>query len=117
MSRRWLSRWGGLWDAERTAKGLVRKETVVTTFMVGYDLGKPGRDYDGLIKYLKGFNTWWHHLDSTWLIVTDHSAKLVRDGAAAFLDSSDRLLVAQVSSPGAWRGITDSGGEWLHNHL
>lgn len=85
--------------------------------MVGYDLGKPGRDYDGLIKYLKSFSWWWHHLDSTWLIVTDQTAAQVRDGAGAFLDSSDRLLVAKVSSPGAWRGIPESGSDWLHKNL
>lgn len=89
----------------------------MTTFMVGYDLGKPGRDYDGLIEYLNSFGTHWHHLDSTWLIVTDKTAAQVRDGASAFLDSSDKLFVAQVSAPGAWRGFTDSGTAWLKQHL
>jgi hypothetical protein len=89
----------------------------MTTYLVGYDLGNPGRDYDGLSKYLKSFGAWWHNLDSTWLIVTDASAVEVRDGAGEYLDSSDKLLVARVTAPGAWRGIGESGSEWLQKYL
>lgn len=89
----------------------------MTTYMVSYDLGKPGRDYDGLTKYLEGFGTYWHNLESTWLIVTDKTAGEVRDGASSFLDSSDKLLVAQVRTPGAWRGFGKSGSDWLMKYL
>jgi hypothetical protein len=48
-------------------------------YMVGYDLDKPGQDYPDLIAAIKTYGTWWHHLDSTWLIVTDKSVVQVRD--------------------------------------
>jgi hypothetical protein len=32
-------------------------ETLMATYFVGYDLGMPGRDYEGLINYLKTFGT------------------------------------------------------------
>lgn len=89
----------------------------MTTFMVGYDLGKPGRDYEGLSDYLKSFGTYWHNLDSTWLIVTSETAISIRDAALAYLDSSDKLLVAKVSAPGAWHGFGESGAAWLKKHL
>ncbi|WP_127475035.1 SinR family protein [Microbacterium sulfonylureivorans] len=89
----------------------------MTTYMVGYDLGKPGRDYDGLHEYLKSFRTYWHNLDSTWLVVTSESAEQLRNGAGRFLDNSDKLLVCQVTTPGAWRGFGESGSEWLMKYL
>jgi hypothetical protein len=51
----------------------------MSTFMVGYDLNKPSQDYEDLIEAIKRYGTWWHHLDSTWIIQTDESAKQVRD--------------------------------------
>jgi hypothetical protein len=32
-------------------------ETLMATYFVGYDLGMPGRVYEGLINYLKTFGT------------------------------------------------------------
>lgn len=89
----------------------------MTTYMVGYDLGKPGRDYEGLSDYLKSLGGYWHNLDSTWLITTSKTAAEVRDGAKPYLDSSDKLLVARVSAPGAWKGFADSSSEWLKDNL
>jgi len=95
----------------------IESESTVTTYMVGYDLGKPGRDYDGLAEYLKSFGSYWHNLDSTWIIVSGDTAASIRDGASDFLDSSDKLLVAQISAPGAWRGFKDSSSQWLMDNL
>ena len=39
--------------------------------IVGYDLNKPGQDYEQLWKRLREFGTWWHHLDSTWIVRTE----------------------------------------------
>jgi len=42
--------------------------------LIGYDLNKPrgDRDYPDLIEAIKAISgSWWHHLDSTWLIETD----------------------------------------------
>lgn len=46
----------------------------MNTLLVGYDLNRPGQNYTELIEYLKSQVTWWHHLDSTWLVVTSKSA-------------------------------------------
>ena len=73
-------------------------------YMVGYDLDKPGQDYPDLIAAIKTYGTWWHHLDSTWLIVTDKSVVQVRDHLKQCLDSNDKLLVAAIGTPAAWYG-------------
>jgi hypothetical protein len=59
-------------------------------------------------------STWWHHLDSTWLVTTDKSAKDVRDTLSDLVDKSDELLVIDVSArPRAWQGFNERGSRWL----
>lgn len=90
----------------------------MTTFMIGYDLNKAGKNYEGLIAEIKALaDGWWHHLDSTWLVVTDLSATSIRDRLTPHLDSDDELLVAKISEPGAWRGFSDKGSDWLLKNL
>jgi hypothetical protein len=82
--------------------------------MVGYDLNRPGQNYEGLIEYLKGLGAWWHHLDSTWLVNTTKTPAEVRDSAVAFLDAGDELLVMDVTGVArAWRGFDNRGSTWL----
>jgi len=90
----------------------------MATLMIGYDLNKTGKDYSGLIQQIKEtFDTWWHHLDSTWLVVTDLTPVQVRDLLASHIDSDDEILVAVVSAPAAWRGFNESGSSWLKDNL
>jgi hypothetical protein len=90
----------------------------MNTLMVGYDLNKPGQDYEDLIGFLKDCPAYWHHLDSTWLVRTTLSTSEMRDKLKQFLDKSDELLVINVTGD-AWAtwGISQSGNDWLHKHM
>ncbi len=61
--------------------------------------------------------TWWHHLDSTWIIQTDQTAAQVRDNLGRHIDSNDELLVAAIGAPAAWKGFNEKGATWLKDHL
>ena len=87
------------------------------TYMVGYDLNAPGKNYGELIEALKGYGTYWHHLDSIWLIVTDRTTSEIRDYVGQFLDQNDELLVAKLSGAWATKGIQKSGNDWLHSNV
>jgi hypothetical protein len=67
-----------------------------TVFCISYDLKKPGRNYDALYTALKSFGTWWHFLESTWLVVSYESAVHVWNRLAATIDPSDFVLVIEV---------------------
>lgn len=62
--------------------------------MVGYDL-KAGQSYESLIQALKKAGiTWWHNLDSTWLIrVAGSDAASIRNYLMPYIYKNDRLLV------------------------
>jgi hypothetical protein len=84
------------------------------TYLIGYDLNKPGQAYPELIDHLKGYGAWWHNLDSTWLVTTSLTTVALRDDLSDFLDSSDKLLVIRVSGcSAAWTGFSTSASDWM----
>lgn len=86
--------------------------------MVGYDLNNPGKDYAKLIEAIKSCGSWWHHLDSTWLVQTSQSATQVRDYLRPMQDPNDELLVMNVTKDAsAWAGFNAEGSQWLKNAL
>jgi hypothetical protein len=87
------------------------------TYLVGYDLDKPGQDYNDLIKAIKALGSWWHCLDSTWIIKTDWSAIQIRDNLQKHIDSNDKLLVVLLSGEGAWVGFDSQCSNWLKDNL
>jgi hypothetical protein len=86
------------------------------TFLVGYDLDKPDQNYPDLINKLKSYETWWHHLDSTWLIKATSTAAKLRDELEAHIGKADKLLVIEVTNV-AWAttGLPDTANEWLRS--
>lgn len=88
------------------------------SYLIGYDLNRPGQDYDDLFAAIKAeASGYWHHLDSTWIIKSDSTAAAIRDALKPHLDKNDELLVAKLSGEGAWAGFNDSGSKWLKDNL
>lgn len=92
-------------------------------FMVGYDLHE-GEDYKDLEDAIKAYGAWWHHLDSTWLIKTENTARQIKNNLKQHLKAGDELLVMRYgkteSGDGAnasWFGFNESGKNWLKNNL
>jgi hypothetical protein len=90
----------------------------VSTFLIGYDLDKPGQNYEGLAEKIKSLGPWWHYLDSTWLVKSDSDHVAIRDQLSSVLDSNDKLLVVNVSgAAAAWCGFSQRGGKWLQDNI
>jgi len=87
------------------------------TYLIGYDLNRPHQDYVDLISAIKAYATWWHYLDSTWIIKTDDSAVEIRNNLRQHIDSDDELLVVQHEGDGAWAGFNKEGSDWLKQNL
>lgn len=82
--------------------------------LIGYDLNKPLQNYASLIVAIKTYGSWWHHLDSTWLVRTTTSAEDARKALRAHIDDSDELLVIDVTGDAfAWAGFSAEAGKWI----
>lgn len=89
----------------------------MATYLIGYDLNKQ-KDYPELIEAIKALSgTWWHHLDSTWILVTEKSAADMRDTLKKHIDGDDELLVVKLNGEGAWAGFNEKGSKWLKDNL
>lgn len=97
--------------------GTLSEIFTVTTYIISYDLNAPGQNYTDLFEAIKGSGTWWHHLDSTWIVKSNLSAKQIRDTLSPTLDSNDKVLVAALSGVAAWKGFNDKGSKWLKDNL
>ena len=94
----------------------------MATYLIGFDLNKEGSAYqeanEKLSEAIKSLSsTWWHHLDSTWIVVSEMSAEQIRDRLSPHIDSNSELLVARASGEGAWKGFNQKGSDWLKSHL
>ena len=89
----------------------------MTTFVIGYDLNRPGQDYKSVFDAIKDIGSWWHCLDSTWIVKSNLTAVQVRDKLAVHIDANDKLLVAVLSGEAAWTGFDKDCSTWLKNNL
>lgn len=81
--------------------------------LISYDLNRPGQNYDGLYKEIKKAGTWWHHLDSTWIIDTNLSPDDWQSRLQKHLDDNDHLLVIEVcDNYQGW--LPDKAWKWLN---
>lgn len=91
----------------------------MNNYLIGYDLMRQGQNYENLYEGIKKASNgnWWHHLDSTWIIQSEHSALTIRNYLLDYIDSNDKIIVLQLSKDGAWFNISDEGNKWLYNNL
>ena len=84
--------------------------------LVCYDLKKPIKDYPGMQKALKNANSWWHYLDSTWLLKTKLSPEQWIDKLRPHFDQNDYLLVIEVKDN--YQGwLPKKAWDWIHKNL
>lgn len=87
------------------------------SFLIGYDLNKAGQDYDTLIEKIKDLGTWWHCLDSTWIIKSNYTVVDIRNYLRQFIDGNDEILVVKLTGDAAWYGFSAEGSNWLKKNL
>ncbi len=88
------------------------------TYLVTYDLNAPGQNYNALYDAIKAQGTWWHCLDSTWMVASNLSSSQIRDNLMPHIDSNDKLLVVeQAKFNSAWTGFDKQCSDWLKANL
>lgn len=88
----------------------------MSVYLIGYDLNKQGKDYTGLINEIKKYGTWWHHLDSTWLIKTNETTMSVFQKLKPHVDENDNLIVIEVTKNfTVW--LTEEARKWMNENI
>jgi hypothetical protein len=89
---------------------------MMPAYIICYDLIKR-KDYPELFKAIKALGSWWHCLDSTWIVVNDGPSTTIRNTLQKHIDADDRLLVAKLSGEAAWIHLDKECSDWLMKNL
>jgi hypothetical protein len=85
-------------------------------YAISYDLNRPGQDYSGLYQAIMECGSWWHYLDSTWLVHSSMNATQIWNHIASKVDASDRILVIGVTSD--YQGwLTKDAWDWINARI
>lgn len=89
----------------------------MSALLIGYDLDKPGQDYEKLYESIKKLGAWWHYLDSTWIVDTKLTPQEAFDAIKPALDESDRLLIVNITNDvyAGWQ--PEKAWNWLNTHV
>jgi hypothetical protein len=94
---------------------LLETSTHVTTILIAYDIHPPdGKTYDDLTQAIQSLGSWWHHLETIWIVKCAHTPDEIRDRLKSYIGIEDQLLVIDISGDTAgWVGVNDTGSKWL----
>ena len=85
-------------------------------YSITYDLSAPNRDYSGLYEEIKELGSWWHYLESTWIVVTDKTAKEIWKDLASSIDKDDRLLIIELrNNMHGW--MPTKAWDWINDNV
>ena len=84
--------------------------------LISYDLKSPDKDYESLYKAIKNSgSTWWHYLESMWLVKTTNSPKEVFDIIHPSMDKDDSLFITELSD-NYYGWLPTKAWEWIRNN-
>ena len=83
--------------------------------IVTYDLHKDGQNYDDLIIAIKSFRAWAKINQSVWAVQSNLRCAEIRNKLKPYIDSNDRLFVAELSGDAAWTGLPVEVSNWLNS--
>src|SRR6202451_2103175 len=100
-------------------RNLTGKSARMATILIAYDIHPPkGEAYDDLIKTIQSLGTWWHHLETIWIVQCAHTPSEIRDRLKSHIGVEDQLLVVDISGDAAgWAGVNDNGSRWLNDNI
>jgi hypothetical protein len=111
---------GGANGPEHQAlRRLLETSAPMATILIGYDVHPPkGEAYDDLIDGIQSLGTWWHHLETIWIVQCTLTPGEISDRLKSHIGIEDQLLVIDISSDAAgWVGVNESGSKWLRDNI
>ena len=89
----------------------------MSALLISYDLNKPGQNYDKLYAKIKELRTWWHYLDSTWIVVSALTPSQAFERLKPVLDKSDSVLIVNVTGDSYSGWLPQDAWDWLRKHV
>ena len=86
-------------------------------YLVTYDLKQPDKDYEPLYEAIKKCgSSWWHYLESTWIVSTDISVDECVKCIRQTMDENDYLLVVEITQQHRQGWLPSKAWDWIKQH-
>ena len=85
-------------------------------YLISYDLKTPNANYDALYDRLKSASSWWHYLDSTWLIYTTESLDTWRQKVQDAIGTDDLFIIIDITKQQRNGWLPKKAWEWIRTH-
>ena len=86
-------------------------------YLVTYDLKQPDKDYEPLYEAIKKCgSSWWHYLESTWIVSTDISVDECVKRLRQAMDDNDYLLVVEITQQPRQGWLPSKAWDWIKQH-
>jgi hypothetical protein len=89
----------------------------MSALLISYDLNKPGQNYDKLYEKIKSLGTWWHYLESTWIVTSTLTPSQAFDRLQPALDASDSVLIVNITGDTYSGWLPQEAWNWLKKYV
>jgi hypothetical protein len=98
---------------------LLEKTTRLHSILIAYDIHPPkGGEYENLVAAIQSLGSWWHHLETVWIVQCSYTPAEIRDRLRSRIGLDDQLLVVDISGDVAgWAGVNQAGSDWLAQNI
>jgi hypothetical protein len=98
---------------------LLEKKARLATILIACDIhSSKGEVYEKLVQTIRSLGSWWHHLETIWIVRSIQTPGEIRDKMQSHIGTDDQLLIIDISNDTAgWVGINDVGSKWLHENI
>lgn len=87
-------------------------------YLVIYDLKQPGRNYTPLYDTLKLAASWWHYLESAWILASPLTIEDWQQRIRGAIDMNDLFLIIRLDRPLAYTGwLPQKAWEWIQQNV
>jgi hypothetical protein len=98
---------------------LLEASARLATILIACDIhSSKGEVYEKLVQTIQSLGSWWHHLETIWIVRSAQTPDGIRDKLKSHIGTDDQLLIIDISNDTAgWVGINDIGSKWLHENI
>ena len=100
-------------------RSLLESRTGARTTLIVYDIHpRFGQASEAVIKEIKSLGTWWHHLETAWIVRSIKTPAEIKSVLGPLLGFDDQVLVIDISGDVAgWAGVNEAGSQWLSENI
>ena len=85
-------------------------------YLITYDLkNKNIVNYENLYVAIKEIGSWWHYLDSTWIVKTNLNSQQIWNILGQHLCTNDNILVVKIDNFDKWGWLPQDAWNWLNS--